>query len=110
MTETPHRATPPEPAHTGEKAADEALAHCSVCGKNALEKVVTSVVFYWEETPVIVDNVPALICRNCGEQHLENRVADQLDRIRRTASNMTPVRHVSVPVIDYADADREEPA
>ena len=74
---------------------------CSVCHGHRLKPVVTSVVFFWTEIPTIIENVPALRCRDCGEQHLDLQVADRLDSLRMRAGKAVALRHVSVPVVDY---------
>ncbi|MFP1631909.1 YgiT-type zinc finger protein [Zhengella sp. ZM62] len=74
---------------------------CDACQGHRVEPVVTSVVFFWTAIPTIVENVPALLCRDCGERHLDHMVAEKLDGIRRLAGQSVALRHVSVPVFDY---------
>lgn len=93
------------PATRAREPKAETRLVCSACQGRRVEPVVTSAVFFWTAIPTIVENVPALLCRDCGERHLPTEVADRLDGIRRMADQAVTLRHVSVPVVDYASSD-----
>jgi YgiT-type zinc finger domain-containing protein len=37
---------------------------------------------WWGDSPALVQNVPALVCRNCGEVYFEADVCRKLDELR----------------------------
>jgi len=95
----------PAPAPRPEAAA------CTVCsgGPLAAEKVKAA---FWEgERLVVVDGIPALVCKNCGERYYEDETAMRLDLMRgagfspdKAADSMTvPVFHFSAPEGGKAD-------
>jgi len=47
---------------------------------------------------VIVDDVPALVCRQCGEQYYEGPILERLDEILH---NPRGTKKVMVPVVQY---------
>ncbi|MBU0498711.1 MAG: type II toxin-antitoxin system MqsA family antitoxin [Gammaproteobacteria bacterium] len=69
---------------------------CPLCGGHK-EPGRTTVSFDLEFGVVVVRHVPALVCDQCGENWLEDRVAGQLeDLVRRAREN-----HSMVEVADW---------
>lgn len=56
--------------------------HCSQCGTALMEAAITHEVIVGEEL-FQIENVPALVCRECGEEWIEQEVKDKLERIIR---------------------------
>lgn len=51
---------------------------CTLCESGTLKEGVTTVVLTRDETVVILKQVPALICGQCGHYHLESPVAREV--------------------------------
>ncbi len=77
------------------------LEMCSICKGDAVEKLVTYSQFV-DGQFVIVENVPALVCEQCGERLYAPEVVEQLQE--RIWSKKNPVRVARVPVYDLAAA------
>mgnify|MGYP001035183242 CR=1 FL=1 len=75
-------------------------ADCSFCGGPVVEEWVT-VIRTLEQQPVILEDVPAGVCRQCGERYFRGAVVEAMERLlsQPTPSN---TRRVSVPVLQFA--------
>lgn len=72
---------------------------CDVCGSAMVEQLVTYSLIY-NDRLVVVENVPARVCRQCGEQTFD---PDTVERLQRTIwEGRTPTRTVETPVFDLA--------
>ena len=73
---------------------------CVFCGGKVEEKRVT---FTYEEDDkcLLVENVPAEVCTECGEKTYSPEVTDQL--LRFAKEEFRPIRKIVVPVFDYAE-------
>jgi uncharacterized Zn ribbon protein len=54
--------------------------HCSQCGTALMEAPILYEVIIGEELFQIED-VPALVCRECGEEWIEQEVRDNIERM-----------------------------
>ena len=59
-----------------------ALPGCGLCGQAALEESRVQVALWEEERLVVVEDVPALVCRGCGERFYDDETAMRLDMLR----------------------------
>ena len=50
--------------------------------------------------PILFEDVPAWVCKQCGEIWLSAQAAKTLDE--RMASELKPQRYISVPVFAFA--------
>jgi YgiT-type zinc finger domain-containing protein len=76
------------------------MSRCPLCGGELEEKTITHAQEYKEKI-VILENVPAEICRQCGEVLLR---PDVLERVQELVwSEAAPKRTASVPVYDLAE-------
>lgn len=93
-------ATAPAPTPVAEPAA------CTSCagGRLAAEKVKAA---FWEgERLVVVDDIPALVCQDCGERYYEDETAMRLDFLRGTGFPPDKAaRTMSVPVFHFDASD-----
>ncbi|MFH0803093.1 MAG: YgiT-type zinc finger protein [bacterium] len=55
----------------------------------------------WRGTLFVIEGVPALVCRQCGEVFLDGPVAEQIDEMVKSGQY---VRQVVVPVFEYKAA------
>lgn len=65
--------------------------HCTSCGTALMESPIIYEVIHNEELFQIED-VPALVCRNCGEEWVEDEVRENLEKL--VAENAGPEPHV----------------
>jgi YgiT-type zinc finger domain-containing protein len=72
---------------------------CPICGGKLVPGTVTHEEHDNQGRFYIFQNVPALVCEECGEYLLTDEVVEKLDEIAQTA---TPVKKVETPVYDYA--------
>lgn len=70
--------------------------NCFMCKGNLEEKKVNYVVDL-EETIIIIKGVPARVCTQCGEQHFDDRTAENIEKIvnqlRQLATEITVVNY-----------------
>lgn len=72
---------------------------CDVCGGRVRKQRVSYTLFYgchW----VIVENVPAKVCGQCGEKLFSPRVVQKLQNT--IWSNQRPHKKIQTPVFDLA--------
>lgn len=75
-------------------------ANCSFCGGSVEEQPVT-VDYRTKAGLVIIENVPAGVCRQCGERYYTAEVVKAMERL---ASSGIPVsRTVNVPVREFSE-------
>lgn len=75
------------------------MTNCRFCGGKTIPKTV-DVQRKWQGKLVIITNVPAYVCEQCGEQYFEAEVALEMDRIKR-ASRVSGEKLIQVPVRPY---------
>jgi YgiT-type zinc finger domain-containing protein len=75
---------------------------CDRCQTGVLRSGDISIAFWQAEGLVVVRNIPARLCPDCGEQYLDDVTVVRLDQLRgqRFAGMATPERIV-VPVLDF---------
>ena len=74
-------------------------ADCSFCGGRVVEDRVTVI-----RTPrrlVVLEDVPAGVCQQCGERYFRGAVVEEMER---SLNEPTPsaVRQMTVPVFQFA--------
>ncbi|MDP2646214.1 MAG: type II toxin-antitoxin system MqsA family antitoxin [Desulfobacterales bacterium] len=72
---------------------------CVFCGGDVVKSEVT---FTYEEDEkhLIIENVPAELCKRCGEKMYSPEVTDEL--LRYANNEFKPARKIEVPVFDFA--------
>lgn len=76
------------------------MKKCPLCGGILVEKRVTHPQEYEGEI-VILENIPAEVCQQCGEVLLRPGVLEQVQQI--VWEKKTPHRTAQVPVYDLAE-------
>lgn len=71
---------------------------CPVCG-GVLEETTIQLDFRYKGHLVVIEGVPALVCRNCGEQIISAATSRAIDTL--LASDTRPIREISVPVLPF---------
>lgn len=75
------------------------LSKCRLCG-GKVEKHNVNVENWWGDTLTIVEDVPAWVCADCGEQYFDADTSIELDKMRSKAPSK-PKRILQVPVYQY---------
>ncbi len=70
---------------------------CDLCGGKVEEKLVSYNLFY-EEHWIIVENVPAKVCHQCGEKLYDPQAVTQLQKV--IWSKRKPYKKIETPVFD----------
>ncbi|MCK4859082.1 MAG: YgiT-type zinc finger protein [Candidatus Omnitrophica bacterium] len=70
---------------------------CELCGGEVEKKMVSYILFY-EGHWVIVDKVPAKVCKQCGEKLFSPEVVENLQKI--IWSKQKPIKKVETPVFE----------
>ncbi len=71
---------------------------CAICKHGETHPGTTSVTLERGETTVVIRDVPAEICENCGEYYLSEEVARTVERLSGEAVS----RHAEIEVLRYA--------
>lgn len=73
---------------------------CAFCGGKVVSESVT---FSYEnnEQMIVVRNVPAEICRHCGEKTYSPEITDEL--LKFAKKHFKPLKVIEVPIFDYTD-------
>ena len=70
-------------------------ANCSFCGGEVDERIV-SVDYRTNARLIVIENVPAGVCKQCNEQYYTAKVAKAMEKIAIKAD--IPLKVMSVPV------------
>jgi YgiT-type zinc finger domain-containing protein len=77
------------------------VTRCYLCGATTERRNVTAE-NWWGDELSLVENVPAWVCRQCGETYFDAETSKQLDRLRQAPPATT--RTVSVPIYPFEAA------
>lgn len=80
--------------------SDYKYADCSFCGGEVEEDVV-SVVRMRQGKLVMLEGVPAGVCRQCGERYYRGAVVEEMERLMKEPSPSVK-REIKVPVLQFA--------
>ncbi|MBW3540782.1 MAG: type II toxin-antitoxin system MqsA family antitoxin [Planctomycetes bacterium] len=72
--------------------------NCSLCKKGAIAPGHTTVTLERGETTVVIRNVPADVCANCGEYYLSQQVTQEVLEMAEDAVR----KGVDVQILRYA--------
>lgn len=74
------------------------IKKCFLCGGKTNKKLITAE-NWWGNELTLIENVPAWVCDNCGEQYFEPEVCEELDRLRKAPPATKKI--VQIPVYNY---------
>lgn len=72
------------------------LIVCDICGKKQARVRSTTQTYGKGSDLLVIENVPVISCRNCGESYFTAETLIQLDRIRRERKGVSKRRPVAV--------------
>lgn len=73
---------------------------CGVCKGTVQERLITYVQEY-KGRVIIIENVPAEVCGQCGEKLLRAEVAERIQKV--VWERPAPTRETKVPVYEFAE-------
>lgn len=73
---------------------------CHICGSHDLRDPLVNEVLDAGEKTVLVENIPARICSQCGEVIFSAETAEHIREM--LASGFHPTRSITLPVFEYA--------
>ena len=77
---------------------------CTNCGGNDVHPAEVRSAFWHDDRLVVVEDIPALLCRGCGEQFYDDATVVVLDLLRGDGFQEGKARAtISVPVFSYRD-------
>lgn len=77
---------------------------CASCGSNEVQQTCVRSAFWHDDRLVVVDDIPALVCEQCGEQSYDDTAAMVLDLLRGEGFPADKARgELRVPVFSYRD-------
>jgi len=68
---------------------------CFYCGGIVQEQIISREL-RWKGNLFIIENIPAGVCKQCGEKFLEPQVAKNIDRVLQNKTK--PAKKIAVPV------------
>jgi YgiT-type zinc finger domain-containing protein len=69
---------------------------CGICGKKGAEVRYVTRSYGKGANLLIIENVPAVVCPNCGESYLTAETLHEIERIKLHRKNLAKARSVSV--------------
>jgi len=72
------------------------LTVCDICGVKAARTVKRPQVLGRGAQMILVDNVPVIACRNCGESYMTSETMHRLDGIRSKQKAKPATRKIAV--------------
>lgn len=73
---------------------------CHVCGSTKAHRELINEVFKIDDLPVLVENIPALVCDHCGEEIFTSETVEKVRLL--VHGNSKPVKSVKMNVFAYA--------
>ena len=75
---------------------------CDICGKKGAEVRYMTRSYGKGANLLIIENVPVVVCPNCGESYLTAETLHEIERIKVHRKNLAKLK--SVPVAEFVNA------
>ncbi len=75
---------------------------CDICGKKGAEVRYMTRSYGKGASLLIIENVPVVVCPNCGESYLTAETLHEIERIKLHRKNLAKLK--SVPVAEFVSA------
>ncbi len=75
---------------------------CDICGKKGAEVRSMTRSYGKGANLLIIENVPVVVCPNCGESYLTAETLREIERIKLHRKHLTKLK--SVAVAEFVDA------
>jgi len=76
------------------------LLVCGICGHQAARPIKRPQVLGKGTAMIVIEDVPAISCRHCGEIYLTAETMDRLDQLRRSQKTLS--KRYEIPVAAFA--------
>ena len=76
------------------------MSQCNICGSEEATRRFVSQIFDVKGKPILVENIPALVCNRCDNATFDIEVGERTRRMIHRESK--PVRPIAVDAFDYA--------
>ena len=73
---------------------------CHVCGSHEAEQKLITETFTVRGETVLVEHIPANVCKQCGEVMFDLSIAEHIRELLN--DRRIPTRRVSIPVYEFA--------
>src|SRR4249919_927090 len=84
-----------------ERQGNSRMKNCYFC-KGKLDEQKVKVDFRWGRRLKIIENVPATVCQQCGEQYFQSAVYKSMEKL--AASRTKPSARLTVDVFKFKEA------
>jgi len=74
---------------------------CDICGKKGTEIRTMTRSYGKGANLLIIENVPAVACPNCGESYLTAETLHEIERIKLHRKNLAKLK--SIPVAEFME-------
>jgi YgiT-type zinc finger domain-containing protein len=81
---------------TGRWCEIEPAMNCDMCGKPGASVREITETCEPNDTTILIEGVPAVVCPRCGESYVTAQTASEIDRIRANWRELTVPREVPV--------------
>ena len=78
------------------KQTNAELLICDICGKKKARLVKRPQVFGRGKDMLLIDNVPVIACKNCGESYMTSTTMHTLDKMRSGQPRKESKRKIGV--------------
>ncbi len=75
---------------------------CDICGKKGAEIRYMTRSYGKGANLLIIENVPVVVCPNCGESYLTAETLHEIERIKVHRKNLAKLK--SIPVAEFVEA------
>ena len=75
----------------------EGVSRCSICRDGLLVPGFTAMEFWCDGELVVLRDIPADVCQQCGDGLLSSEVAKKLEQFFSERHNHKPEKHLTVP-------------
>ncbi len=77
------------------------MIKCYICGSK-LKRQKVDIARYWGKDLIALNDVPALVCQQCGERYFEARVSHKIDqKIQEAIGRKNSIQKIDVPVVQF---------
>ncbi|MBI3290342.1 type II toxin-antitoxin system MqsA family antitoxin [Candidatus Microgenomates bacterium] len=75
---------------------------CYFCTTGELKKEKVNITRFWGKELVALNDVPALVCQQCGERYYDAKVSHEIDhKIKEALRNRLALPKIDVPVLQF---------
>ena len=78
------------------------MGNCYFCIKGKLKKEKVDIIRYWGKEVIALNDVPALVCQQCGERYFDAKTSHKIDKLIQDAlKRKSSLQKIDVPVVHF---------